>query len=458
VDTAPRTDRYALQQIAEITQIAQQTTFNGLNVLNGSSGNTTYQVGANVGNTITINLATGVGANQIGETATAAGTALAASANGIATTGATGALTVQVGTTQAVSVGASANYATAVAWQDGTSAYAKAGAFNAAGASGLTATATNSVTDAGFAGVTSAGGAGTYSLSINGVAVFGAVTVSSTISTSSIAAQINQVSSQVPSPQMIVPDGSQGIGSDLLFGGRPLFNALDRTKGYYAVQYDTFVGSYYDKTIVGDMLTDCEDRFISQSRDDFADGRYRNISFATIFPDGVRRLLAAALTEDAISLGWRVESKNGKAVAQDDGSPSAGMGFRSFWPKDGPEMCWRRSGSVICKQYPEAPGDTPIDASAPKESIAIDPEIGFEVQKFLAFHALKNLPESYKADFTDMMRIFKNIPGSTPLFPADEQATWVDPLSGQIYIAHRYGSETIDGQPVDRGIAARMLD
>ena len=194
-------DRQALdsqvqQQIAEITQIAQQTTFNGLNVLNGSSGNTTYQVGANVGNTITINLATGVGANQIGETATAAGTALAASANGIATTGATGALTVQVGTTQAVSVGASANYATAVAWQDGTSAYAKAGAFNAAGASGLTATATNSVTDAGFAGVTSAGGAGTYSLSINGVAVFGAVTVSSTISTSSIAAQINQVSSQ----------------------------------------------------------------------------------------------------------------------------------------------------------------------------------------------------------------------------------------------------------------------
>jgi len=189
-------DNQVQQQIAEITQIAQQTTFNGLNVLNGSSGNTTYQVGANVGDTITINLATGVGANQIGETATANGTALAASANGIATTGATGALTVQVGSTQAVSVGASSNYATAVAWQDGTSAYAKAAAFNAAGASGLTASATNTVTDAGFAGVTSAAGTGTYSLSINGVAVFGGVTVGGGISTSSIAAQINQVSSQ----------------------------------------------------------------------------------------------------------------------------------------------------------------------------------------------------------------------------------------------------------------------
>jgi flagellin len=188
-------DNQVQQQIAEITQIAQQTTFNGLNVLNGSSGNTIYQVGANVGNTITINLATGVGANQIGETATATGTALGVSANGIATTGATGALTVQVGSTQAVSVGASSNYATAVAWQDGTSAYAKAAAFNAAGASGLTATATNTVTDAGF---TAVGGTatGTYGLSINGVAVFGNVTVGGGITTSAVAAQINQVSTQ----------------------------------------------------------------------------------------------------------------------------------------------------------------------------------------------------------------------------------------------------------------------
>jgi flagellin len=190
-------DNQVQQQIAEITQIAQQTTFNGLNVLNGSSGNTTYQVGANVGNTITINLATGVGANQIGQTATAAGASLAAGApGGNTTTGATGALTVQVGSGQAVSVGASSTYATAVAWQDGTSAYAKAAAVNAAGASGLTATASTSVADAGFLGATSAGGAGTYSLSINGVAVFGGVTAGAGTTASAIAAQINQYSSQ----------------------------------------------------------------------------------------------------------------------------------------------------------------------------------------------------------------------------------------------------------------------
>ncbi|HYQ17686.1 MAG TPA: hypothetical protein VEQ58_18060, partial [Polyangiaceae bacterium] len=255
--------------------------------------------------------------------------------------------------------------------------------------------------------------------------------------------------------QLLVPDGSQGIGTDLVYGGRPLFNQLDRSKGYYAVQYDAWVGSYYDKTIVADMLTDCEDRFISQSRDDFADGRYRNISFATIFPEGVRRLLAAALTEDQTSLGWRVETKDGVPVVGDDLSPSASMGYRSFWPKDGPEVCWRRSGSVICKEYPS---ETVVDDQAPQASTPIDPEIGFEVQKFLVFSALVNLPESYKEDWIDLMRIFRVGTDSAPTFEPAQQATWVDPLSGQSYVAHRYGYETIDGLDVDRGIAARMLD
>src|ERR1700679_151299 len=56
-------DQQVQQQISEITQIASQTSFNGLSVLNGTSGVTTYQVGANVGNTISIDLTQGVGAN-----------------------------------------------------------------------------------------------------------------------------------------------------------------------------------------------------------------------------------------------------------------------------------------------------------------------------------------------------------------------------------------------------------
>jgi hypothetical protein len=255
--------------------------------------------------------------------------------------------------------------------------------------------------------------------------------------------------------QLVVPNGSQGIGSDLLFGGRPLFNELDRSKGYYATQYDAWVGSYYDKTLVAFMLTDCEDRFISTSRDDFQDGRYRNISFATLFPEGVRRLLAATLTEDQAALGWRIASEDGKPLVDGDRSPEAGMGFRSFWPEAGPEVCWRRSGSLVCREYPS---QAPIDDAAPAESLPIDPEVGFEVQKFIVFSALVNLPQSYKADWVDLMRIFRLGTNEDPGFPRSESAVWIDPLSGQTYLAHRHGSELLDGQSVDRGIGARMID
>jgi hypothetical protein len=80
------------------------------------------------------------------------------------------------------------------------------------------------------------------------------------------------------------------------------------------------------------------------------------------------------------------------------------------------------------------------------------------VQKFLAYSAAVNLPESYKQDWVDMMRIFRLGTNSDPFFPAADQATWVDPISGLTYVAHRYGTEKLDGRDVDRGIAARMLD
>jgi flagellin len=70
-------DRAALdaevqQRLAEITRISQQTTFNGRHVLDGSFGSAAFQIGANVGETITVNLSQGAGASQIGQIATEA--------------------------------------------------------------------------------------------------------------------------------------------------------------------------------------------------------------------------------------------------------------------------------------------------------------------------------------------------------------------------------------------------
>src|SRR5579859_6296258 len=44
------------QQIAEVNRIASQTTYNGKNILDGSAGVVNFQVGANVGQSMSLNL------------------------------------------------------------------------------------------------------------------------------------------------------------------------------------------------------------------------------------------------------------------------------------------------------------------------------------------------------------------------------------------------------------------
>ncbi|MFM0000919.1 MULTISPECIES: flagellin [Paraburkholderia] len=64
-------DQAALQkevsaQIAEVNRIASQTTYNGTNILDGSAGSVTFQVGANVGQTISLDLSQSMSAAKIG--------------------------------------------------------------------------------------------------------------------------------------------------------------------------------------------------------------------------------------------------------------------------------------------------------------------------------------------------------------------------------------------------------
>ncbi|WP_323119394.1 flagellin [Burkholderia alba] len=54
------------QQIAEVNRIASQTNYNGKNILDGSAGILSFQVGANVGQTISMDLSQSMSAAQIG--------------------------------------------------------------------------------------------------------------------------------------------------------------------------------------------------------------------------------------------------------------------------------------------------------------------------------------------------------------------------------------------------------
>lgn len=190
--TNSASDRQALdnevqQRLAEVDRIASQTSFNGLKVLDGTFGNASFQVGANVGEKINVSLTTGVRANQIGQIASATGTRVNATP-----VGGTATSTIQVGSAEAVQIGISAS----------ASAADKVAAVNAAGISGLTATATNTVSAAfttlstGTPGQTDAD----YDLVINGVDIYSDFDFDGTnganLTGADVAAQVNLFANQ----------------------------------------------------------------------------------------------------------------------------------------------------------------------------------------------------------------------------------------------------------------------
>jgi flagellin len=170
-------DQEVQQRLAEVQRIATQTAFNGQKVLNGTFGNAIFQVGANVGETITVGLSTSMLTTQIGKTADYVGgsaynSALAIGQQGtgvVAANALNNNVTIAVGTGQAVNVGVSA--AGSAAGQTAGSAYAKAATINAASIGGLTASADTTL-ELNYTATTTNG----YALSINGIAVQSATT------------------------------------------------------------------------------------------------------------------------------------------------------------------------------------------------------------------------------------------------------------------------------------------
>jgi flagellin len=163
-------DRAALdaevqQRLQEVTRIATQTNFNGMKVLDGSSQNLSFQVGANVGEVINVSLNKGMKANQVGELATGS-VDLSSQFSKAGLNLAAGDLTVKVGTGAAVSV-AAGSYTTAadLATAINTAAGSNIAAVNATtGELDLTNTSTtNAITFGGSA----ASGLGLSTVAVN---------------------------------------------------------------------------------------------------------------------------------------------------------------------------------------------------------------------------------------------------------------------------------------------------
>ncbi|WP_437730735.1 hypothetical protein [Sorangium sp. So ce1335] len=254
---------------------------------------------------------------------------------------------------------------------------------------------------------------------------------------------------------VVVPNGATGYFGDIAVGGKPLENALAEDKGEFDSSYTMNVGSYYDKAWVAMLMTESVDNFISDSRHDFLDARYRAVSLADVFPEGYRRWLANNLTGDDAIKGVRIEAdQSGKPVKDRSGYPARALGWTSWWSRSGPESCFPGEGSIVCSAY-GAVDSAPWSPRAPAKVAILDPQIGWEQQKFLIAWTLLYLPENQKQKWLDMMHIWETGADTDPSFPGRIE---LHHPSGKVFVAKAYGTETIFGKVVQKGIGARVLE
>lgn len=208
--------------------------------------------------------------------------------------------------------------------------------------------------------------------------------------------------------------------------GRYLHNDFDYGQGYFWGDYQTQVGSYYEKIWATYYLTEAFDTFVSNSKEDFYDSRYKNVSFATVYPEQVRRLYSALLTGDLDTFApWVLVKKD---------------------PKDTP------LGKLVYPNWHDA-----LDVGTrPAAAKLADPNYGWNPQLYAMVWGSIYFPTNWSSSWVHDARIAV-LPSELPDWPADEVIRFSYPVTGLTYRAHRTGTESVLGQTREKGIGARML-
>ena len=275
-------------------------------------------------------------------------------------------------------------------------------------------------------------------------------------------------------PRIVIPNGTgtsrySNRPGDVTLGGQMVSNSLADDQGEYDRDYTLNAGSYYQKIFVPILLSESEDNFISDSRNDFVDPRYRAVSLADLFPDGYRRFMANMLTNDEYIRAVRLTAdRNLQPLVSDNtvvdpwNSTIAGgyikdpIVWTSWWPKDGPVSCIPSNGTWACMSPTPMDGEINPNPARPDGFALLDPQIGWEQKKHLIAQTLLYIPENEQQWWLEQMRVYDLSIDTDPKFP--REVRFVSPLSGKTYVAKSYGREKIFGQEVEKGIAARVLE
>jgi hypothetical protein len=225
-----------------------------------------------------------------------------------------------------------------------------------------------------------------------------------------------------------VPDAKTKYDFVIPLGtGRYVHNDFDYSQGYWWGDYQKQVGAYYEKMWSIYYLTEAFDGFISNSKEDFTDGRYKNVNFATVYPDQVRRMLAGLFTGD----------------------------IQTFapWTAAGKPVTPAPVASLIYPDWHNAAGLTTKAANVR----ILDPNYGWNEQLEAMVWSTRFFPVNAPQGFVEDARIAV-FQSDQPAWPAAETVLFADPETGKTYRAHGRGTEKVFSVTHQKGIAARMLE
>ena len=214
-----------------------------------------------------------------------------------------------------------------------------------------------------------------------------------------------------------------------LVTGRYVHNDFDYSKGYWWADYQTQVGAYYEKVWATYYLSEAFDDFISNSKEDFTDGRYKNVNFATVFPDQVRRLFGNMLTGDYdMYAPWTT------STAAPSGTPA--------------------DASLIYPTWHDPAGlGTRVDTAVK----LVDPNFAWQEQLYAMVWGAMYFPTNWSNSWIDDARITE-LASDQVTWPANETYSFYNPDTGITYHAHAAGTETLLGVVHQKGVGARMLE
>lgn len=194
----------------------------------------------------------------------------------------------------------------------------------------------------------------------------------------------------------------------------------DRGGSWDYFNYPKYTGFDEEKVLAIREMVDSRPTLSTVSRDNALDGRDPYISFRTDVPHALDRLMGSLLAED-----W-------ETVAQ-SALPDGRLETFSLLERD-PARLGRPAGAKI-----------------------IFPNMGYQNELGAAFYAMIFSRMSTDMTLANKLRIRLDGDAGAKI-PDSKKAAFTDPVTGHRYMATRFGTENIQGRPVETGIASRMVE